>query len=104
MSRRPPAEALAKSFELGTGVARLFDQAMQDGRTPPLDALEMLARALGRVYRDIAAIHRDPAGCPCGWKPCEGDVKLLAEALREGATPAAHPLPNLQTLEPVGRA
>ncbi|WP_279477967.1 hypothetical protein [Aureimonas sp. SK2] len=93
-----------KSFEIGCGLARLFELAMRDGRTPPREALELLAKALGTVYRDIARAHRDPAGCPCGWKPADDDLTVLAKALRDGAGPAPRGLPDLRALEPAGRA
>lgn len=104
MSGRPPADALAKPFEIQKGIAQLFEFAMRDGCTPPLAALESLARALGCLYSDVARVHLDPGGCPCGWKPAEGDVAALGEAMRSAARPEPPALPNLQTMEPVGRA
>lgn len=104
MSARTSAEILARDHEIREGTARLFERAMRDGRTPPLAAIETLARALGAVYRDIARAHLDPAGCPCGWTPGEGDLRALIEALRSGARPAQPALPSLQGMEPVGRA
>ncbi|RIY01443.1 hypothetical protein D3218_08815 [Aureimonas flava] len=104
MSAPTSADALAQELEIRQGLARLFEAAMRDGRTPPLTALESVARALGAVYREIAAVHLDPAGCPCGWKPEEGDLLALSEAMRGGARPARPPRTDLHRMEPAGHA
>jgi hypothetical protein len=48
----------------------------------PLDALELLAGALGSVYNEIAQAHSWPPVCGCGWTP-NGilDVLVLQRAL-----------------------
>lgn len=93
-----------RSVELTQGLARLFELSMRDGRTPPLAALEHIARALGALYQDVAAAHRDPAPCPCGWVPTSDDLVRLAGALCGGSCGNAVSGKDLRAMTPTGHA
>lgn len=98
------SDPAGRTIETAQGLARLFELAMRDGRTPPLEALEQIARALGALYQDVASAHRDPAACPCGWVPAGDDLVRLAEALRSGSNRTAAVGRDLRAMTPAGRA
>lgn len=97
-------DSAERSVELTQGLTRLFELEMRDGRTPPLEALEHIARALGALYQDVASAHRDPAACPCGWVPTSDDLVRLAGALRGGSSREAVFGKDLRTMTPAGYA
>jgi hypothetical protein len=41
-----------------------------------MQALEVAARTLGVLYRQIAQAHEGPGGCGCGWEP-DPDCDLI---------------------------
>ena len=74
-------------------VMTLFCQALEHNQAQPMDILEDLAKALGKVYREVASAHLDANGCPCGWRPSSySDVHemqfALARAALSGDAPA----------------
>ena len=67
-------------------VMTLFCEALEHSHVQPLDVLEDLATALGKVYREVATAHLDANGCPCGWQPSSyADVHELQFALARAA-------------------
>ena len=68
-----------------------------------MQALEVAARALGVLYRQMADGHDGPGGCACGWEPDpDGDLIVLEANL---AAALLHPpSADLARMEPLGRA
>ena len=67
-------------------VLTIFCEALEVNQAPPLDVLEHLATALGRIYCEVAEAHTHPNGCPCGWKPSAyPDVHALQYAFARAA-------------------
>lgn len=46
-----------------------FVALLRETNLAPMTVLEYAAGAIGAVYRDVAAAHRPPSVCPCGWRP-----------------------------------
>lgn len=67
-------------------VLTLFCEALEVNQSQPMDVLEHLATALGKVYREVADSHLPPRNCVCGWEPAEySDVHALQFALARAA-------------------
>ncbi|MGV3576270.1 MAG: hypothetical protein ACO1O4_14180 [Devosia sp.] len=67
-------------------VLTLFCEALEVNQAQPMDVLEHLATALGKVYREVADSHLPPRNCVCGWEPSEySDVHSLQFALARAA-------------------
>ena len=67
-------------------VLTLFCEALEINQAQPMDVLEHLATALGKVYREVADSHLPPRNCVCGWEPSEyADVHALQFALARAA-------------------
>jgi hypothetical protein len=67
-------------------VLTLFCEALEVNRSQPMNVLEHLASALGKVYREVADSHLPPRNCVCGWEPAEySDVHALQFALARAA-------------------
>jgi hypothetical protein len=67
-------------------VMRAFVGLLHETNLAPMTVLKYAAAAMGSVYRDVAAAHRGPGGCPCGWEPDERrDIALLQAALAREA-------------------
>ena len=67
-------------------VLALFCEALAVNQSQPMDVLEHLATALGKVYREVADSHLPPRNCVCGWEPAEySDVHALQFALARAA-------------------
>lgn len=59
-----------------------YSGALASTQVSPLEVLEIMAAALGTIYREVADAHLDPDGCPCGWRPHEVlDVLALEQAI-----------------------
>lgn len=79
-----------------------FCRVLDGSRLPPMAVMRMMAEALGSVYRQVAAAHRDQS-CPCGWQPTsERDIEAMQAAVGDAAT--AKPVVNLELMETIGRA
>lgn len=72
-------------------VLTLFCEALEVNQAQPMDVLEHLATALGKIYREVADAHLPPRACICGWEPAEySDIHVLQYALARAAlTPGA---------------
>ncbi|MDQ8728585.1 hypothetical protein [Bradyrhizobium sp. LHD-71] len=93
-------------FELELGIAdslmASFCRALESSRLPPMQVLEMMARSLGGVYREVSAAHHR-GDCPCGWHPdAPHDLHLMQKALVAGTT-SAHRR-DLKFMAAAGRA
>ena len=68
-------------------VMTTFCRVLDTSRLPPTRVMQMIAAALGRIYREVAAAHIE-GQCPCGWCPQpETDIELLLASLGEAAVP-----------------
>lgn len=67
----------------------LFCEALEVNQAQPMDVLEDLAAALGKIYREVADAHLPPRNCICGWEPSGySDVHVMQYALARAALPA----------------
>lgn len=48
---------------------------------PPMVVLQLAARSVGTIYREMADAHSNAQSCPCGWYPNRTDVEVLGMAL-----------------------
>ena len=84
-------------------VLTLFCEALEVNQAQPMDVLEHLATALGKVYREVADSHLPPRSCVCGWEPAEySDIHALQYALARAALSA--PLSALALSPVIGHA
>jgi hypothetical protein len=76
------AETIAALDLLKRSVRMAFCGVMQSTRLPPMAAMSLAAMAVGLLYSEVAAAHREDGGCPCGWEPRGAtDVKALQSSL-----------------------
>lgn len=88
---------------LDEALQRAFWQSLHRGALPPMQALQVAARALGALYRQMADGHEGPGGCACGWVPDpDGDLIVLEANL--AAALLQPPSADLARMEPLGRA
>ncbi len=67
-------------------ILTLFCEALEINQAQPMDVLEHLAAALGKVYREVADSHLPPRACVCGWEPAGyADIHTLQFALARAA-------------------
>jgi hypothetical protein len=79
-------EQSAQAF-LDQSIMTTFCRVLDTSRMPPDVVMTLLAKALGRTYREVAAAHRD-GGCPCGWCPQPAaDIENLRNSLEDAAAP-----------------
>lgn len=84
-------------------VLTLFCEALELNEAQPMDVLETLAAALGKVYREVADAHMPPRHCVCGWQPSAyADVHALQYALARAALPK--PLSSFALSPVIGHA
>lgn len=88
---------------LEQAVTRAFWRCLSDRPMPPMAALETAARLVGTLYRQVAAAHRGPNGCACGWQP-DPDADLIALEANLAAALLGPPRPNLARMPVAGRA
>ena len=93
----------AAEAALDEALRRAFWQSLHRGALPPMLALEVAARAVGALYRQMADGHEGPGGCACGWEPDpDGDLIVLEANL--AAALLQPPSADLARMEPLGRA
>ncbi|KQP61658.1 hypothetical protein ASG40_04270 [Methylobacterium sp. Leaf399] len=79
---RPCAAAAATRADLDEAIRRAFWTVLHRGPLPPMDALQVAARTIGTLYRQMAQAHDGPGGCACGWEPDpDGDLVVLEAQL-----------------------
>ncbi|NNM73406.1 hypothetical protein [Enterovirga aerilata] len=70
--------------ELRQALVRSFCAVLARSRMPPMTVLRLAGMALGSVYREVAAAHRGPDACPCGWEPWEeADLEVLRGSITD---------------------
>jgi len=93
---------LDTELELANALMKSFCQALQQQNVTPMQVLQMMARALGGIYCEVAAQHQDGA-CPCGWRPDEeADLRMLQQAVDAGMS--SPPQKDLRSMPVAGRA
>ena len=77
-----------------------MSELMRRTGLPPMVVMREAVRAIGLIYRETAAAHREPACCPCGWRPQAAcDLEYLGQALLEASRrPRARDLGGMQVL------
>jgi len=95
-------ETIAALDQLKRSVRMAFCGVMQSTRLPPMAAMSLAASAVGLLYLEVAAAHREEDGCPCGWAPrCAADVQALQTSL---ALAARGPRADFRAIEVLGSA
>jgi hypothetical protein len=95
-------ETIAALDQLKRSVRMAFCGVMQSTRLPPMAAMSLAATAVGLLYLEVAAAHRDEGGCPCGWEPrSAADVAALQTSL---ALAAREPRADFRAIEVLGSA
>jgi len=95
-------ETIAALDQLKRSVRMAFCGVMQSTRLPPMAAMSLAASAVGLLYLEVAAAHREEGGCPCGWAPRgAADVAALQTSL---ALAAREPRADFRAIEVAGSA
>jgi hypothetical protein len=89
-------------LELGNSLMASFCRALESSNLPPMQVLQMMARSLGGIYREVSIEHQKGT-CPCGWCP-NGleDLELIHRAISVGVTRSRQA--DLRTMAVAGRA
>lgn len=62
-----------------------FCRRLESSNVAPMHVLQMMARSLGSIYREISIAHQN-GQCPCGWVPeAAADMEALRALLDDGA-------------------
>jgi hypothetical protein len=65
-----------------------FCKALHGTQLSPLAVIELVAEAVGSVYREVADAHQGDQPCTCGWQPSLlADIAALQAALAVTAAP-----------------
>lgn len=77
--RERERDALARNQEaMELALTKAFWRGLADRPMPPMAALEIAARVVGALYRQVADAHQGPHACGCGWEPePDGDLIVL---------------------------
>jgi len=95
------AREAAAHEKMRQAVLCAFCHIVQTTGLRPMEVLGLAAAAVGAIYKDVAAMHRNPSGCPCGWQPqAETDIATLQSALAAETAPRA----DLRWLKAAGKA
>ncbi len=96
-------KSIRRARSLKKAVRTAFCGVMQTTRLPPMAAMSLAAMAVGSLYLEVAAAHRGPNPCPCGWQPRgAADVEALQTSL---ALTAERPrADDFHTIEVAGNA
>jgi hypothetical protein len=83
----PDYETIAALDQMKRSIRIAFCGVMQSTRLPPMAAMSLAATAVGLLYVEVAAAHRDDP-CPCGWEPRgAADLEALQTSLALAAKP-----------------
>lgn len=88
---------------LEQALAKAFWRGLAERPMPPMAALEIAARVVGTLYRQVAAAHRGPQACGCGWGP-EPDADLIVLEANLAAALLGPPHADLARMPAAGRA
>jgi len=103
-ARRAAHEAEARHRErIERALTQAFWRGLSEHPMEPMVALEAAAATVGALYRQVAAGHRGPNGCPCGWEP-EPDSDLIVLEATLAAALLGPPKPDLARMPAAGRA
>jgi len=97
------AEPASPEAHLDEALRRAFWQSLNRAPLPALTALEVAARVVGALYRQVAQAHEGPQGCRCGWEP-DPDCDLIVLEANLAAALMQPPEPDLARMTPLGRA
>jgi hypothetical protein len=97
------AEPASPEAHLDEALRRAFWQSLNRAPLPALAALEVAARVVGALYRQVAQAHEGPQGCRCGWEP-DPDCDLIVLEANLAAALMQPPEPDLARMMPLGRA
>ena len=93
---------LDAELELANALMKSFCRVLEQSNVTPMQVLQMMARGLGGIYREVSAQHLD-GNCPCGWHPDEAaDLPTLQKAINTGM--ACPPRSDLRIMPVAGRA
>lgn len=101
--RRRREEEARDEAAMENALARAFWRGLSERPMPPMAALEIAARVVGTLYRQIAAAHEGPHACGCGWHP-EPDTDLIMLEAHLAAALLGPPKPDLARMPAAGRA
>mgnify|MGYP003576079058 CR=1 FL=1 len=89
-------------LELANAMLASFCRALESSSLPPMQVLQMMARSLGGVYREVSLQHQQ-GECPCGWQP-NGleDIELIHRAIDIGVVRKRQT--DLRSMDVAGRA
>ncbi|NEU14200.1 hypothetical protein G3T14_18995 [Methylobacterium sp. BTF04] len=88
---------------LDEALRRAFWQSLNRTPLPAMHALEVAARTIGTLYRQVAQAHEGPNGCRCGWEP-DPDCDLIVLEANLAAALLQPPQSDLARMQPAGRA
>ncbi|SFG73669.1 hypothetical protein [Methylobacterium gossipiicola] len=107
MNARPTVHACTETVSaedaLGEALRRAFWQSLNRRPLPAMQALEIAARTLGLLYRQVAQAHEGPGGCGCGWDP-DPDCDLIVLEANLAAALLHPPQADLFRMPAVGTA
>ncbi|MCJ2034078.1 hypothetical protein MKK54_07615 [Methylobacterium sp. J-068] len=97
------AEIQSPEGHLDEALRRAFWQSLHRAPLPAMSALEVAARVVGALYRQVAQAHEGPNGCRCGWEP-DPDCDLIVLEANLAAALLQPPEPDLARMVALGRA
>ena len=89
-------------LELANSLMASFCRVLESSSLQPMQVLQMMARTLGGIYREVSLEHQT-GRCPCGWCP-DGlaDLELIHRAISAGVTRPRRA--DLRSMTVAGRA
>lgn len=96
-------ETSSPEGQLDEALRRAFWQSLNRAPLPAMAALEVAARVVGSLYRQVAQAHEGPNGCRCGWEP-DPDCDLIVLEANLAAALMQPPEPDLARMVALGRA
>jgi hypothetical protein len=97
------AEVRSPEDHLDEALRRAFWQSLNRAPLPAMSALEVAARVVGALYRQVAEAHEGANGCRCGWEP-DPDCDLIVLEANLAAALMQPPQPDLARMVALGRA
>jgi hypothetical protein len=88
--------------ELASSLLASFCRVLESSNLPPMQVLQMMARSLGGIYREVSIEHQKGT-CPCGWCPNGlADLELIHRAISVGVARTRQA--DLRSMATAGRA
>jgi hypothetical protein len=97
------AEVQSPEGHLDEALRRAFWQSLNRAPLPAMAALEVAARVVGALYRQVARAHEGADGCRCGWEP-DPDCDLIVLEANLAAALLHPPEPDLARMVTLGHA